>query len=544
MSTAVKSRGLAVLGPMHESFARLTGWRAHGVATLLGAVAALAFAPFHLTPILIFSFTGLIWMIDGARGHRRWGRAVFARGWAFGYGFLLISLYWTASAFLVNPAEHAVFLFIPFLMLPGGLALWWGLGAALAGSFWSSSPSRIFVFTLFFGLAEWLRGHVFGGFPWNLPATTWIPGGAVSQAASLGGVYWLTLLTVFAVASPAALVDTRETKELGGRLAPTLGAVVVLALGWAWGAQRIAEPAAPTDQMVTLMDVGVPQKVKTPENADLVLRRYLELLAANPNEPGELVIWPEGAVPLPLLRTPNAIDAVAAYLGEAYLVAGTVRWEVYGRTFPVAYNSLAVLNRDSARSGPVSLYDKHRLVPLGELAAVKILPFGELFAGVLPSSLQRNLQQGFEPGPGPKTVYAGDAPPFAAMICYEGLFPEIPTGAKPPAEWLVVISNDAWFGSGMGPAQHYVQNRFRSIETGLPMARVASRSATAVIDGRGREVARGRIQPGDPEGWRSSVVRAALPEREASTLFQRLGDSLFWLSIALLSLLAFLSWRR
>ena len=80
MTDSIRSHGFTALGPLHEAFAKLTGWKACGFAALLGAFAALAFAPFHLTPALVVSVTGLIWMMDGARGLIRWGRGMFMRG--------------------------------------------------------------------------------------------------------------------------------------------------------------------------------------------------------------------------------------------------------------------------------------------------------------------------------------------------------------------------------------------------------------------------------------------------------------------------------
>lgn len=565
MSEAVTSHGLTALGPMHEALARLSGWKAHGMAAFLGAIAALGFAPFHFSPVLLFSFTGLVWMIDGARGSLKWGKAVFARGWAFGFGFFFVSLHWTAFAFLVEPEKHAIFLFMPLLLLPAGLGLIWGAGAALAGSFWSASPSRIFIFAIFFSLAEYVRGHLFGGFPWNLPGTTWTPGGALSQAASIGGVYWLTLLTVFIMATPAALVDTRQTQNIPSRLLPALIAVILFGLGWSWGAQRLSTPTELMAQNVTLMDAGMPQDEKWQIDPVIPLRRYLRLLELPDQAQSDIVIWPEAALPLPILQEPNVLDAISQYIGERTLILGTPRRQPVLRNpgEPVDFasgqtqltneyqwfNSLAVLDKTSARSGPLALYDKHRLVPFGELSAASIIPFGQRLRKILPEALQRAVPAGFTPGPGPKVISELEHnrfPAFNALICYEGLYPGIPRhrDAGPRADWMVVISNDAWFGRGMGPEQHYAQNRYRAIETGLPLARVASRGRTAMIDGMGRIVASGEPAAGDQEGWKSAIVRTGLPKALPATLYFRRGDLLFFLNFIIFSVLAFLSWRR
>ena len=546
MSSAIRSHGFTALGPLHEALAKLIGWRALGFAALLGAFSALAFAPFHLTPALIVSVTCLIWMMDGARGMIRWGRAMFMRGWAFGFGFFLIGMHWTASPFLVEPEKHAVFLWMPLIALPGGMALIWGAGAALAGAFWSASPSRVFIFSIFFALSELTRGHLFGGFPWNIFGTTWSPGHALSQAAAIGGVYWLTLLTLFISAAPAAMVDTRESRGVMGRALPLLIAVILIGFGWAWGAQRIAQPSAMSEDTVVLMDAGIPQAQKYSGRGEAVLERYGKFLRDVESDPNDIVIWPEGALPFELLANNYALDVISAYLGQRSLIVGTTRRSFDGRD-GVYHNSLAVLQTESGRAELIALYDKHRLVPFGELPASRIIPFGEYMSSFLPGPMQQLATSGFEPGSEPTVLFPANLPPFVALICYEGLFPEITRTAGPQreeAKWIVTISNDAWFGSGMGPAQHYAQNRYRAIESGLPMARVASRGATAMVDGLGRETARGQRVTGDPAGWVSSVVRTPLPAAMPVTPYQRYGPALFWLTLTGFVVLAFVSWRR
>ena len=557
----VRSHGFTALGPLHEAMAKLRGWQAHAIAFLLGAFMTLAFAPFHLSPVLLVSFVGLLWMLDGARARRRYGRVAFARGWWFAFGFFLVSMHWVSFAFLVDASAHLYLIWMPLLLLPGGMAIIWGLAAALSANFWSSSPSRIFIFVFAFAFAEWVRGHLFGGLPWNLPGTTFYPGRALSQAASIGGVYWLSLLTIFVMVAPAALVDTREAKGLLVRVVPSMIAVVILAGGWAWGAQRLTAQTDFTEQNVVLMDAGIPQDQKWARDDEgalvthpnVLLRRYIELLRETENVPGDVVIWPEGSLTFdfrenikPVLRNANALDAISEWIGQRNLILGTVRYEVDPATDNAKwFNSLVVLNRTANRSGHVALYDKHRLVPMGELSAARILPFGQALTRYLPDAMQQQALSGYEPGPGPEVPFVDGAfPPFLAMICYEGLFPEIAGKARPRPDWIVQISIDSWFGGGIGPAQHYAQNRYRSIETGLPMARVASRGTSAIIDGMGRETVRGAIQAGDPDGWKSSVARGPLPKPLAPTLFERNGSAYFWLTWALYAVLAFVFWRR
>ena len=547
-----RSHGLGVLTAVHEAIARTRGMTAGLFAVLLGAFCALGFAPFHLSPALIIAFVGLVWMLDGARGQRRWGRAMFFRAWAFGFGYFLVGMYWTALPFLVEPEKHAIFLWMPLILLPGGMALIWGAACALAGAFWSSSPSRVFIFAIFMGGAELIRGTLFGGFPWNLPGTTWAPGGSLSQAASLGGVYWLTLVTLFVAAAPSALVDTRDAKGVLGRAFPVIMAVALVGFSWAWGSQRLSNDTIMTERSILLMDAGVPQREKFKDFGEPVIARYIDLLQNVPSEAGDILIWPEGALPYGLLPNPyspdsNTLELVSAFLGRRALIAGSARFtneEGERRD----YNSLVMFTAGANTTELAALYDKHRLVPFGELPATKIIPFGENLAGVLPSAIQRIATNGFEPGAEPTVLLPQSvAPPFIPLICYEGLFPEMVRKAQPQrdaAEWIVVISNDAWFGGGLGPAQHYAQNRYRAIESGLPMARVATRGMTAMVDGYGREVARGNPATNDPAGWHSAVVRTGLPARLENTPYQRFGETFYWLTLVLFGGLAFVIWRR
>ncbi|GAB5455424.1 MAG: apolipoprotein N-acyltransferase [Henriciella sp.] len=547
-----RSHGLGVLTAVHEAIARTRGMTAGLFAVLLGAFCALGFAPFHLSPALIIAFVGLVWMLDGARGQRRWGRAMFFRAWAFGFGYFLVGMYWTALPFLVEPEKHAIFLWMPLILLPGGMALIWGAACALAGAFWSASPSRVFIFAIFMGGAELIRGTLFGGFPWNLPGTTWAPGGSLSQVASLGGVYWLTLMTLFVAAAPSALVDTRDAKGVLGRAFPVIMAVALVGFSWAWGSQRLSNDTILTERSILLMDAGVPQREKFKDFGEPVIARYIDLLQNVPSEDGDILIWPEGALPYGLLPNPyspdsNTLELVSAFLGRRALIAGSARFtndEGERRD----YNSLVMFTAGANTTELAALYDKHRLVPFGELPATKIIPFGDSLAGILPSAIQRIATNGFQPGAEPTVLLPQSvAPPFIPLICYEGLFPEMVRKAQPQrdaAEWIVVISNDAWFGGGLGPAQHYAQNRYRAIESGLPMARVATRGMTAMVDGYGREIARGNPAPGDPAGWRSSVVRTGLPAKLANTPFQRFGETFYWLTLVLFAGLAFMNWRR
>ncbi|HMH66167.1 MAG TPA: hypothetical protein VK515_11295, partial [Rhizomicrobium sp.] len=173
----------------------LTGWRRWLLAFVAGAGSATGFAPLEFFPALLLGYAVLLLLLDGVdRGARPVLRAA-AVGWAFGFGQFLIGLHWIAYAFLIYPGSTLWEL--PFAaFLPAGLALFSALGCALAVYFWQDGAGRIFVLAIMLALSEWLRGHLFTGFPWNLPAYGWGASLAVLQSASLMGAYGLSFLTI------------------------------------------------------------------------------------------------------------------------------------------------------------------------------------------------------------------------------------------------------------------------------------------------------------------------------------------------------------
>jgi apolipoprotein N-acyltransferase len=113
------------------------GWRRAGIAFTAGAISIFALAPFHFWPILFLTFPVMVWMIDGAAGGRFGGViAAFVVGWWFGFGYFVAGLYWVGHAFLVDAKTFGWLLPLAVTALPAGLAIFTGLGFALARLIW------------------------------------------------------------------------------------------------------------------------------------------------------------------------------------------------------------------------------------------------------------------------------------------------------------------------------------------------------------------------------------------------------------------------
>src|SRR5215207_557505 len=165
--------------------------------------------PFGFLPALVLSLGPAIWLLDGTTGAgpSRWAPLKTAAflGWFWGFGYFVAGLWWLGAAFLVEADQFAWAMPFGVLGLPALLAFFPAFGFALARLLWARGAVRIIALAFGLTVSEWLRGHVFTGFPWNtlgmaLGQQLWL-----MQAASVIGVYGLTVVAVLAGAAPATL---------------------------------------------------------------------------------------------------------------------------------------------------------------------------------------------------------------------------------------------------------------------------------------------------------------------------------------------------
>ena len=225
------------------------GWRRRALAFVSGAAGALALPPLSLFPLIAVPLTIAVWLIDGAQD-RESGRplagslrAAFGAGWWMGFGYFLAGLWWVGSALLVEADKFAWALPLAVVALPAALAVFSGAGFALARLLWSPGPLRIFALAFGLGIAEWARGLLFTGFPWNDLGMALGVNLALAQTASLVGLHGLTFLTIAIFAAPATLWRVGESRL---NLAPTAVAALALVLMAAFGEFRLMAPASAT----------------------------------------------------------------------------------------------------------------------------------------------------------------------------------------------------------------------------------------------------------------------------------------------------------
>lgn len=472
-----------------------------GLAALAGAAAALGHAPFGLWPVAVAGFAALIWLVSHGAGAsdskappRTSGnlQPIEARlgpkrpgllAWAGGAGYFAVALHWIVEPFLVDATRHGWMAPFALVLMAGGLALFWGVAG------WISARTRwpALGFALALASMEMLRGHVLTGFPWALPAYVWTDTWLLGVVAYVGP-YGLSAGMLALLALP-----------MMGR--PWVGGVATVSGFVVLGTFGFSLPASPDDLgTVRLVQPNAPQNEKfDPVKGPLFVERSIAFTEGAAGV--DLVVWPESAVPYPLDVAAPVLSRASAAADGAEVITGINRRTGDGQWF----NALVVVDE----TGLVrETYDKVHLVPFGEYIPLRI---------DLLRSMAGFTGFGFSPGESVRLIETplGRALP---LICYEVIFPGHGRGVERP-DYLLQITNDAWFGKFSGPYQHLDQARFRAVEQGVPLIRVANTGVSAVIDRHGRIIS--ELPLGE-----AGYLDVAVPAPSADpTFYSRMGDT-------------------
>jgi apolipoprotein N-acyltransferase len=506
---------------MIRLFQRMAGLPAPargGLAVLAGALIAVGLPPLGGWPLAFIGIPLFLMLLE--TGRRPTWHGGFGLGWAFGLGYFAVALHWIGYAFFVQADTYLWMM--PFMLgiLSAGMAVYWGLAGLLAKRYGGSGLQLALTFAGLLAIAEWLRGHLFTGFPWAAPGLLVDGMGGVAQAASVVGMTGLTLLVVLWSSLPYVFIS-------GGRRGTKLaGAAILLLLPalWGWGEARLraATDAVVPGVAIRIVQPNLPQDEKWREDNSRQILDDLEQMSSlpTPERPEGIagithVIWPESAVPFLIDESPVARAELKPLLGgRTALLTGAVRADRKGEgEEPDVHNSIIVFDGNAE---PAIRYDKWRLVPGGEFLplAWALEPLGFRQVVQTPGS--------FVPGPGPRTVTLPGGLRAGLTVCYEAIFPDRLVDADDRPQVIVNVTNDGWFGRSTGPWQHLAQARLRTIEQGLPLIRAANTGISAVIDAHGRTL---RMLPLMEKG----VVDSPLPVALAPTLYARFGD--FWLCL-------------
>ncbi|MGF1561842.1 MAG: apolipoprotein N-acyltransferase [Geminicoccaceae bacterium] len=487
--------------------------RPYIAALALGAISGTAFAPWHFIPGLL-GFA--VWLVLIVRAPSP--RSSFVLGWMFGFGQAVVMLHWIALAFFVD-AERFGALAIPAI---GGLCVAWAVFPGVVAWLldlrpWKSVAAAALVLAPLWVGAEMLRGYL-TAFPWNPIGQVWAFGAIPLQATSLIGIYGLGILTVALASLPASLL----VRDSVGRA--WLGVALMLVIGLAgWGTWRVIghDWAFVDGPRLRLVQPNLDGH----HNWNLAERQrwFEDNLQLSLNAAGEgisHIVWAESAATFPLDSDLRAREYVASVAPDGGAVlTGNDRYD-FERPSPVLWNSLVAVTPDDRLA---AVYVKADLVPFGEY-----LPFRFILSRIGLKKLTSGTVD-FEAGPGRQTLDVPGLPPFSPLICYEAIFAGRAIAEDGRAQFMLNITNDAWFGRSFGPYQHFAMARVRAIEEGVPLIRVANTGISGSIDAVGRVV---ELMPLGERGVLDVDIPTAI---EGRTLFARYGhDTTLALALTLM----------
>ncbi|MBS0272038.1 MAG: apolipoprotein N-acyltransferase [Proteobacteria bacterium] len=471
------------LSSIHRNFLLTISksWHRFLIAFTLGSLSALSFAPLFIFPALLLSLCGILFLLNQEIEKQVSLTKIFWLGWWFGFGHFIAGLHWITCALMVN--LESVWWLVPFafLGLPAVLAIFTGVSFSLTALWPYNGLSRGLAFgAIWIGL-EWLRGHLFTGFPWNLLGYTWAFSPEMLQVASFAGVYGLSLLILLLAVSLTHVIGRNAFERI-----LSFGICLMIGLGWVWGKYRLnhqdvlfSPPFA-----VRLVQPNVPEdQKKTLEQQESSFQLLLKMTAEPSSLPLRAIIWPESAVSFFLELDSSSRFLIAETLPKgALLFTGAFRRTELEGTPHKMWNSLFVVNDQGEI---VTHYDKLHLVPFAEY-----IPFREAIDTLFGKGRVRTIMMGQDLTAGINSRSLSlpqEFPVCAGLICYEAIFPHTiinPTQVRP--RWIINISNDAWFGNLSGPYQHFESARLRAIEEGIPLVRVANTGISAVFNAYGQ----------------------------------------------------------
>lgn len=483
------------------------------LAGIAGALMPLSLAPYSLWWLGSISLAALAFTL-----HKATPAQSSLLGWLYGSASFLTGVSWIYIAMYVYGDTSAPLSAFMTLVFCTGL----GLVTALFGYVYSrwvrSGPGGAALgFAATWVIFEWFRGWLLTGFPWlylgyghlQTPLAGWAP---------VTGIYGLSFWVALSGAALAAPLLANRGQRRKAAL-PLLACTALFALGASLQQLEWTQAKDQPALRIGAVQSNITQDEKWAYSQYWDTLELYDLRSEALWGKVDLVIWPEAAIPALYNHAESFFNYVRerAELHDTALISG-----VPTKQGDEIFNSVMVI------SGGDDIYHKQRLVPFGEY-----VPLAQYLRGLI-GFFDLPMSSFSRGGPDQQPLRAKGWQ-FAPSICYEIVYPDLVARGAAQSDILFTISNDAWFGDSIGPAQHMQMAQMRALENGRELIRVTSTGITAVVDHRGTITTR---IPSFTEATMTANVRA----RSGRTPFNRLGSTpIIALCFALLGLAA---WRR
>jgi apolipoprotein N-acyltransferase len=472
-----------------------------------GSLTSLALAPVNFLFVLFITFPLFILIIDSQKPfNKKILFQLFTIGWSFGFGYSLFGLYWINIAFLNDISSYYIYLPIAVIISPLLIGLFYGFIPLIASLFYPNNTYRLWSISVSWTFIEYVKGDLFN-FPWNQIGHTLININPILQITSIFGELSLTLLVVYIASFPVILFK-KNKKKLYLYCLP----VALLIIIYFFGYQSINLNKTSYENIdLLLVQPNVDQKIKwLPSHKELIIEKIFNLSNTLSNKDDvfteKYIIWPETALPILIDEDDKVMDKIISLLNNnTFLLTGAVRRERDNKNeFYKYYNSFFIINENKQI---LDKYDKRILVPFGEY--IPFSNFVDKFTRFSISGLTGSFSHGTK-----KTINTSKN--FSVLICYEIIFSGRSYSKEARPDWVLNITNDAWFGRSPGPYQHLAMAKVRAVEEGLPVIRVANTGISAIIDPKGRVLKKLSLEE-------SGIIESKLPKKIDPTFYSQHG---------------------
>lgn len=487
-----------------------------GLAAASGVAIAAAFPKIDLNLFAWVAFVPLFYAIEGQTLLR-----VFGYAWLQGFVCFVGSLYWVVIALHDFAGVATPLAVMPMLLLAAIMGVYTAV-AIWSGEFTARrlAVTRLLTMPIAWAALEWVRTYFPIGFPWNLLGYTAYRNVELIQFAEFSGVYGVSaLIMFFNVVAYAIVFQVYSRREQTVGLGSLTAAMALALIFGSWRVHQLSAAPPLGSLKVAMVQGDIPQSLKwDPKFLETSFEIYRAQSEAAVQRGADLVVWPEAAASFffqPDDRYPARFADDATYRQRLLeLAAHTGEPILFGApALGVEDDRIGFYNRAYLVSGKgqvVAWYDKIQLVPFGEYVPLRkllgglvnrvVAGFGDMFAGR------------------EQTLFTVHGAKLSVLICYESVFPNLTrTAVKRGADILVNITNDAWYGTSSAPYQLLAMAAMRSVETKVPMVRVANTGISAVIQSDGTITARTPL-------FKRGTETEHVYWRQTKTLYVQIGD--------------------
>ncbi len=493
---------------------------------LLGGFTTLSLPPLNFYLINFFTFSLFFSFLFKKIKKSSNKKLFFYYGWLFGFGYFLTNLYWVTIS-LTHDTNFNFLIPIALILIPSFLAIFYALISLL---FFMFNPKNIlsgfFLFSLLFGIIEFIRGTILTGFPWNLIIYSFSDNPSFLSILAVIGTYSLNLIIISIFTLPTLFVLRKSKKEIIVCVLFLLLPILFLSYGNIQKKNFSKKIIIENSYTIRVIGSNISlERFYNDYSPEGVIEELIEI--SSPEKDKKIFfIWPEGIIPNTFQDELHLYkDIIIKYFNKNHLISLGITTREKKANDYVFYNSFSVFDNNL---NLISNYDKIKLVPFGEF-----LPFEKIFKKVGLKTITNNIGS-FTKGNQRKIVNVqenNDQFKFLPLICYEIIYSGHLT-KNFNFDFILNISEDGWFGTSVGPKQHFVHSIFRAIENGKYIVRASNNGMAAIINPLG-EIEK-KIDYGT-SGYIDFEKRRELNK----TIFSTLGNSFFIILILMYIFLVF-----